>query len=100
MSFITAMAKRCSLYINRVSHQYCYIDGSTLSSPSVHVWKVAANSAIDVQIQVLVVYVHTYMCQRGLMACKAAAVKRAEEKNILVPAVCSMPGSFDDKMVA
>ena len=37
------------------------LDGSTLSSLSLHVWKVAANSAIDTQIQVLVVYVHTCM---------------------------------------
>ena len=28
---------------------------------SLHVWKVAANSAIDAQIQALVVYVYTYM---------------------------------------
>ena len=37
------------------------LDGSTLSSPSLHVWKVTANSAIDEQIQVLVVYIHTYI---------------------------------------
>ena len=42
------------------------LDGSTLSLPSLHVWKVAANSAIDTQIQVLMVYVHTCMYQRGL----------------------------------
>ena len=42
------------------------LDGSTLSSPSLHVGKVAANSAVDAQIQVLVVYVHTYTYQRGL----------------------------------
>ena len=33
---------------------------------SLHVWKVAANSAIDAQIEVLMVYVHTYIYQSGL----------------------------------
>ena len=42
------------------------LDGSTLSSPSLHVQKVGANSAIDAQIEVLMVYIRTYMYQRDL----------------------------------
>ena len=73
MNFITTMAKgkwvAMHYHLGGVSRQYCYkiIDGSTLSSLSLHVGKVAANSAIDAQIQVLVVYVHTYIISERLI---------------------------------
>ena len=70
MKFITAMQSAdgflMQYHLRGVSHQYCCTDGSMLSSPSLHVWKVAANSVIDAQIQVLVVCVHTYIYHIGL----------------------------------
>ena len=52
--------------LSGVSHRYILVDGSTLSSPSLHIWKVVASSAMDAQIQVLVVYIQTYRYQNGL----------------------------------